>query len=156
MRKLPPPPKLRLEAEPEALLRFLNENTAIHEVTLEDLGNDTLKIRIEDATGVVAYLWGSWIGQTTVYFHGCSARRLWLTEATFTRILDICRFFGIETLVCEPIGPTAPTIRRLLVHLGFDEDDGELYKDITEHGREEAQDPEDRPAAPAPVTAAAS
>jgi len=135
-------PRLRLETDAAAVLRFLDDNTIYHEWTPDDLNEDVLKVRVEIDDEPVAYLWGCWIDLETIYFHGCSVRRAWLSQATYDRLMDICRFFSIRRLVCEPIGPTAPAIRHLLKRRGFTEAGPELKLTIETDGQEEAEDSE--------------
>lgn len=135
----------RLEIDADRVIAFLNKHQPGHEWEAGDLGADTLKIVIERAGEPVAYLWFHWASTRRAIMHGCSKARAWPYAHCIVRIVDILRFFGIEEVSCEPIGPLAPAITRLMKRVGFIEDEGHQLHFLTGyHGKkEEGEDAED-------------
>ena len=129
-------PTLRIETDPISLLRFLEDNNAIHNLEPEDVNTNCLIIRAEIDGETVAYVWGQWLDMETTWLHAFSKGRLWCDQETWDDIILILRFFSIERVACQPIGPTTSAMRRVLLRRGFVADGNELILEL-EHGRKE-------------------
>ena len=133
---------LRVETEPQRLLRYIDEWDYPFEWNLEGL-TDNILMRVGPPENPLVYIWAQWIEEPALAMlcHICSAparSHEWSPIAVHSDLVEISRFLGADYLAATPMSSRCLAEKRLLRRLGYQTiDDFTYYFDL----RDNEQDP---------------